>query len=128
MKLNYLLLMVMTIPLTACTGFFDKDNTPEPRALLPIQTEITPKQRWVAHTKAVNDNNDYLKFTPSIKEGSLYTASTNGMVTSVNQHTGPIRWQSNTHAAITSGPSAGSGIGVPALRASFENARCRYRQ
>src|SRR5579862_516198 len=83
---------VLISQLTACNGFFEKDNTPEPTPLASYKAEVAPRQLWSTKIGAGSESNDYLKMTPSISENAIYTASTNGTVTSINKTNGAKNW------------------------------------
>ena len=97
--------------LSACNGFFDKDNTPTPASLTDYRAEIEPKKLWVVHAGYGSDDNT-LRLTPAVDEHNVYTTSTNGTVSALNRINGNIVWQTNTRAPITSGPGSGDGIVV----------------
>ena len=42
------ILTIVTILLTACAGFFEKDNTPAPTPLVNYRQEISPRLLWKA--------------------------------------------------------------------------------
>ncbi|TAK74182.1 MAG: outer membrane protein assembly factor BamB [Gammaproteobacteria bacterium] len=109
-----LTLLTFSLLLTAC-GFFDKDNTPEPKPLVQFKPEIKPHRLWSTHAGA-SIGDDYLKLTPSTSETAIFTASTNGVVTSVNKANGQRNWQVDTRLPLTTGPGAGDGLVVVASR------------
>lgn len=90
--------------LSACSGFFDKDNTPEPTPLTNIKPDLTIERLWAIRT-GVGSQDEYLKMTPAIGESSIFTTSSNGVVTAVNKSNGQIRWQVATKLPIAAGPS-----------------------
>lgn len=95
--------------LSACTGFFDTDNTPKPAALTAFKPTAHPVKIW--STQAGSGSGDeYLKMSPAMDESAIYTASSNGTVTSVNKSNGRINWQNNTGLTLTTGPGAGNGV------------------
>ena len=81
------LITALTTSLTACNGFFEKDNTPEPKPLTQFQPEIKPHLAWSVKTGSGADD-EYLKMSPAIGENVIVTASTKGTVTSVDKFTG----------------------------------------
>src|SRR5688572_23208849 len=84
-----------TIALTACSGFFDKDNTPVPTPLTTYKQEILPNRLWGVSASA-GAGDEFLKMSPSFTETAIFTASVRGTVTSINKANGHINWQSNT--------------------------------
>lgn len=107
-------LATFTFALTACSGFFDKDNTPVPTPLSSYKQEIYPHQRWFVNVGTSGD--EFLKMSPAVSDTAVYTASVKGTVTSVNKETGRINWQINTNLANTTGPGAGDGLVVVGTR------------
>ena len=96
--------------LTSC-GFFEKDNTPEPKPLVHITPEIKPTRLWSTQTgSGIGD--EYAKMGPALTDTAVITASANGIVTSVNKATGNKNWQVNTGAHLSTSPGAGDGIVV----------------
>lgn len=110
-----LIAMTLSLPLTACSTFFDKDNTPEPRALSQFNAEIRPRLLWSTQAGA-GSSGEYLKSSPAVSDCGVYTASLKGTVTAVNRANGRINWQVNTGLPLTSGAGAGEGIVVVASR------------
>lgn len=97
--------------LTACAGFFDKDNTPEPTPLTDYTAELKPTQRWSTYT-GHGAGDEYLKMSPAVGTNAIITTSTKGFVTAVDKNTGHIIWQTDTKLSILAGPAAGNGIVV----------------
>jgi outer membrane protein assembly factor BamB len=104
-----------TLLLTACAGFFDKDNTPTPTPLTPFTAEIKPTLLWSAKVGS-GSNDTYLKLSPSLSGDAIYTSSANGVVTATNKHNGNTFWSVNTKTPITSGTGVGSGMVVVGSR------------
>lgn len=106
-----ILLIASTGLLSACTGFFDKDNTPEPKALVDFKPSIKPAQLWSVRT-GDGSGKEYLRMSPAISESQLFVVNANGLVTAVNKANGHISWQKNTKLAVQAGAGAGNGIVV----------------
>lgn len=106
------LCLIFTTFLTACGTFFEKDNTPPPTPLTNYKPEIAPRLRWSTQVGAGATGSDYLKMSPHVSAHTVYTASTNGIVSAINKANGRVNWQVSIHQAITSGPGAGDGIVV----------------
>lgn len=114
-KFKYFLIAAAALQLSACGTLFEKDNTPEPKALTQFNPEIQPRLLW--STRAGSGSGDeYLKAAPAVTDSAIYTASLNGTVTSVNRMNGNINWRTNTDLALTSGAGAGDGIVVVGSR------------
>src|SRR3990167_1055467 len=109
--LKFFLLQIFFLLITACNGFFEKDNTPQPAPLVAITPEIKPARLW--STKAgTGIGDDYLKMGFSINYNSIYTSSSNGLVTSIDKTQGSQNWQMYTGFPITTAPGVGDGIVV----------------
>lgn len=97
--------------LSACSGFFDKDNTPPPRSLSSFHAEIKPNQIWKTST-GNGAGNQYLKLMPAMNETAIFTAGTNGAVASTAKSNGRSNWRINTGRTLLTGPGVGDGIVV----------------
>jgi outer membrane protein assembly factor BamB len=102
--------------LTACNGFFEKDNTPAPAPLASFTPEIAPRLLWSAKTGEGATGDDYLKMGPTLGQSALFATSSNGNVTSVSKSNGHINWQTRLRIPITSSPGVGDGIVVVGSR------------
>ncbi len=105
------LLMACVCALSACSGFFDKDNTPTPKPLVSFKPQINPHQLWKTST-GNGAGDEYLKLSPAMNEHALFTASTKGVVSSIAKDSGRTNWRANTGFMLTTGPAAGDGIVV----------------
>ena len=104
--LRLILLALLSLTLSACGFFFDKDNSPTPKALTSFTSEFNPQIMWTANSgKGAGKEN--LKMAPASDHNALYTANVNGAVTSVNKQTGALNWKVKTGLDLTSGPGAG---------------------
>lgn len=109
--MKFIYLTLLSLCLTACSNFFEKDNTPPPTPLTQITAEVQPHQLW--STKIGNGaGDDYLKLSPKLVGQTIYTASSNGIVTATDKTTGNRLWSVDTKTRITSGPGVGNGIVV----------------
>jgi outer membrane protein assembly factor BamB len=106
----------LALLLTACNGFFEKDNTPEPTPLTNFNPEIAPRQLWSTKVGAGATGDDYLKLSPTLGQNAIYTSSSNGTITSVNKSNGRINWQTDIRLPLSSGPGVGDGIVVVGSR------------
>lgn len=99
----------LTTLLCACNGFFDKDNTPTPNALVNFKAEATPHLRWETSVNS-GVGNDYLKMVPAINEQSIFTTDKNGMVVATNKTTGNNLWKQSTGNSLSTGPAIDNGL------------------
>lgn len=97
--------------LAACSGFFEKDNTPTPTPLAPITPEIRPKLLWSTNT-GTGSGKEYLRMGPTLSGDVLFTVGSVGNVTAIDKFTGNILWQSNTHTPLTTPAAVGDGLVV----------------
>ncbi len=105
-----LLLLPLMLSVSAC-GFFEKDNTREPSALVSFSPQVKVQALWSASTGA-STKGEYLKLNPAMSEESIFTAGTRGLVTEVNKESGHINWQIQTCLVYLEGPGVGEGIVV----------------
>ncbi|HTM63978.1 MAG TPA: outer membrane protein assembly factor BamB [Gammaproteobacteria bacterium] len=103
------LMLACICSLTACSGFFDKDNTPKPSPLVSFKQQIRPHLAWKTST-GNGAGSEYLKLSPSMNDHAIFTSSTKGTVTSTAKTNGRVNWQRNTGYMLTTGPGAGDGI------------------
>lgn len=107
-------LLTLMSALTACNGFFDKDNTPTPKALTNITQQVQPQRLWSTHVGS--GAKDTLKMTPCIDNNVLYAANANGIITGISLNDGSTQWKTDTHLALTTGTAADQGVVVAASR------------
>jgi outer membrane protein assembly factor BamB len=102
--LKLIALAALTTTLSACSTFFDKDNTPPPSPLVNFTSEAKVQSlRSTSTGSGVGDN--YLKLIPTLSGNALYTASKNGTV-SATSTSGRALWQVNVKHPISSGATA----------------------
>jgi outer membrane protein assembly factor BamB len=104
--------LVSTFFMTACAGFFEKDNTPTPTPLTSFTPQASPRLMWSSKVGKGATGNDYLKMSPALGRSAIYTTSTKGTITSVNKITGNKNWQVDFGIPLSSGPGVGDGIVV----------------
>src|ERR1700733_1525378 len=97
--------------LSACSGFFDKDNTPPPTPLTHYKPEVRIQTQWIVKTGS-GVGSDYLKLTPAVTDDTIFTADKNGKVIASNKSSGKTQWQVNVRAPISAGPAAANDIVV----------------
>lgn len=96
-------LSVFALCLGACSGFFDKDNTPPPSPLVSFTPEIRIQPLWSVKT-GWGSSHEYLKLQPILANETLWTADYNGLIVATNPLTGKRRWQTFLNIPLTSGP------------------------
>ncbi|MDX1901506.1 MAG: outer membrane protein assembly factor BamB [Gammaproteobacteria bacterium] len=100
--LQLILVSALLATLNACSYFFDTDNTPTPATLQNFTAAHHPKMLWRTST-GNGSGNEETKLFPAIANNRVFTASTNGIISAVDQHTGKILWQNNIDEPISSG-------------------------
>lgn len=106
-----IIILIFLLSLSACNGFFEKDNTPHPAPLVGFNPEAKPIRLWTVRAGAgVND--DYLKMGFSINDHVILTTSSKGFVTSIDKTQGSQIWQIYTGFPITTAPGVGEGLVV----------------
>jgi outer membrane protein assembly factor BamB len=108
-KIKIVLIGALSTLLCACSGFFDKDNTPPPSPLVNFTPEARIHTLWNTST-GNGTGKEYLKLMPALNEQTLFTASHSGTVTATNKNSGKTRWQVNTGHPITAGPTAANNL------------------
>lgn len=104
-----LALATLSTTLSACSTFFDKDNTPPPTPLASFKTEINIQPLWYA-SPGQGSKGDYIKLAPAISGQSIFTASKNGMLSASNKISGKTLWRVNTQAHLSGGVAASDGM------------------
>lgn len=112
---RFIVFLTFVFSLTACNGFFEKDNTASPHPLVSFKPEVAPYQVWSIRAGS-GSGHEHLDMPPAIDGDVLYTSSTNGIVTAVNRLTGQKLWQVYTRMPIVTGPAARDGMLVFAAR------------
>lgn len=115
MRIKNIFILLAPLFLSGCGSLFEKDNTPEPKALAQIKPEIQPRLLWSTYAGS-GSGDEYLKAAPAITDAAIYTASLNGTITSVDRASGRVNWRTSTDLALTSGAGAGDGIVVAGSR------------
>lgn len=95
--------------LSACSGFFDKDNTPTPSPLVTFPAEVKVQSKWYTKT-GVGAGKDYLKLVPAVADQYIYTADKNGKIIATYKLTGKTQWQVSIQEPISAGPTAKDGL------------------
>lgn len=106
-KLGVSSILLMMFFLTACSGFFEKDNTPKPTPLISFNPEIKPTRLWMTKTNSgVNDQ--YLRMGLAMDDATIFTVSPNGTISAIHKKNGEHRWQIYTGLPFTTAPGVGN--------------------
>lgn len=105
------LLCLLSVMLTACNGFFDKDNTPAPTPLMTFPQQIYVRSLW--NVSAGNGaRGDYIKLVPAVTSRYVFTAGQDGTVTAIDKCSGRLVWRVLTSVNVNAGPGANDGVVV----------------
>src|SRR5690348_6034714 len=107
--LTLLPLILLTSFLTACSGFFDKDNTPPPSPLVSFQPQIKVQKHWQTHPNNGVGKDD-LRLPPAVTEQAIFTASKDGVVSANDKTSGKSLWRTHAGLLISGGPTAGEDL------------------
>lgn len=107
-----LIAITLLIPLlNACSGFFDKDNTPPPSKLVHFNPEINVQNQWNKRTGS-GTGKTYTRLVPAVTEKAIFTADKNGTVTASDRTTGKSIWSTRASETISGGPAAADDLVV----------------
>lgn len=107
-KKKYLILgalALLSFQFSACSSFFDKDNTPAPNGLMSIQPEFTPKLIWRTQTQVRLDQT-HLRMGLIQNQNQAFFAGNNGIVTALDLNQGTRLWQTQLPDVIASTPAS----------------------
>ncbi|KTD75055.1 outer membrane protein assembly factor BamB [Legionella waltersii] len=118
-RIFYVLLIVL---LQGCTKIDDymlgKDNTPKPKELKEIQSNVNVSQNWTSSVGKSRNATEYMKLKPVIRGNLVYTADASGVVQALNQTDGKIKWTTTLKDSIVSGPTIADGFVVVSTNSS----------
>jgi outer membrane protein assembly factor BamB len=110
-KLSVLLLCALA---QGCNKIDDymlgKDNTPQPKELKQIESKLKISQNWSAPVGKSNKNLGYLKLSPVLHDGVIYTADASGLVQALNKSNGSVKWSTQLKQGLVSGPAVAEGV------------------
>lgn len=104
-----LTLLLISLFLSSCNGFFETDNTPEPAPLTKYTPRLKPQLHWSAHV-AGSKSEAFVRQNPVIADDMIFATNTGGYVAAFALRTGKSLWQTNTGVRITSGVGVGNGL------------------
>src|SRR5690349_3290981 len=96
-------LLTLNCSLTACSGFFEKDNIPTPTPLSNIHAEFTPQRVWTQRIGGAIGK-DNRSFAPVIKNNIIYISNPDGTVAALHQRDGSVLWRTNTGHNLSTSP------------------------
>ncbi len=108
-KLTHASFIVALLVLSGCS-FFNQgaEDSRQPATLQVVESSLNLATVWKT---TIGDGAQGLSFNlrPSVQDGVLYLASSNGVVRALNASTGANIWTANTGVILSAGPSASSG-------------------
>lgn len=117
-----IVVLSMILLIQGCSKLDDymlgKDNTPQPKELKEIQSNVKVSQNWSTSVGKSRSANDYLKLKPVIRGDMIYTADASGIVQAVNRKDGAVKWSTNINHGIVSGPTIADGFVVVSTNSS----------
>lgn len=100
--------------LPACTQvdnyLLGKDNTPKPQALKELPSKIKVANNWTVPAGHAHKPVGYNKRKPVIKENTVFTADSKGLVQAVNAKTAKMLWSNALTEGVSSGPVVNHGL------------------
>lgn len=108
MPVRSLLTLILVLSLSACStvkGWFEMDDDEDltaPVELVDINESVNIKKLW---SKGVGDGQGkgYLKIQPVVSGDSIYVASADGEVVSIDRNTGKEQWSVDLDVSISGG-------------------------
>jgi outer membrane protein assembly factor BamB len=100
---------VLTTLLCACSGFFDKDNTPTPSPLTKYTFEAHPQKLWSSQVN-FGAEDDYLMLVPALSDKTIFTASRAGIITATNKTNGNTVWRHEYTRKFSAGPAVDNNL------------------
>ena len=108
-KLTQASFILVLLAISGCSVFSqDAEDSRQPATLQVIENSLKLTTVWKA---TIGDGAEGLSYNlkPSVQDGVLYLASSNGVVRALNASTGAKIWTANTGVILSAGPSANSG-------------------
>lgn len=102
-------LAALSMALSACSSFFDKDNTPQPTPLSNFTQTAQLQRVWSTRAGSGAGNED-LRLSPAIAGQTIYTSSRNGTITATDLTTGKSLWSTRTTADFSNGTATSDGL------------------
>ncbi len=109
-----LLTLALCVLVQGCNKIDDymlgKDNTPQPKELKQINTQLKIAQSWSVPAGKSHKNIGYLKLQPVIMGSVIYTADPSGLIQATYKSNGRIKWSTLLNHNLISGPSVANGV------------------
>ena len=102
-------LLIATL-LSGCATLFDKDNTPQPQPLAPLPRNAPAVTVLWSTSTGGGATADYLRLTPAIHSGRIFSGSPSGQITALDQTNGKILWQTQTGLPLSGGVSVNNDL------------------
>lgn len=106
--------MLFACCLQSCTQIdnylLGKDNSPEPRALKPIDEKVRLRLVWEVDLDTARQPDVDGKLVPVVQGQTIYVALPNGRVDARDIKNGSLRFSQNLHTRLVSGPAIGEGV------------------
>lgn len=101
-------LVFVTMLVSSCGLFGDKEEELEPTELVPITESVDIKRIWTAK---IGGKSDFLRLAlrPSGDGARIYAASRDGRVTAFDPQTGRQAWRTDLDTELSAGPGVGEG-------------------
>ncbi len=122
MKAKIFILITVLIFLTGCStikgvipGMGKKDNEAEPAKLESFSEKVKLQRAWKASSGKIRKNNKQIQ--PILVDTTLYTASSEGVITAFDAESGKQLWSRKLKLALSAGVGYGDGL----LLAGTEN-------
>jgi len=115
MKVKILILIHVLIFLGGCStvkgvipGMGGSDNEAEPTKLESFTEKVTLQRVWKASSGKILKNNKQIQ--PILVDTTLYTASSEGVITAIDAETGNILWSRKLKLSLSAGVGYGDGL------------------
>ncbi len=106
---RWLGLIAVTLALTSCGLFGDKDEELEPKQLVKIKNTVKIKRLW--STKVGGGSEFLLVGLRPVGDGNLiYAASQDGKVIAIDPDSGKKRWKTDVKVDLSAGPGVSDGV------------------
>lgn len=104
-------LAVVTLLLSGCSWFGDKDDELKPAELVDIETTLDVRKLW---SVKLGKDAEFLRvmLRPTGDGNLVFAASRDGNVVAINAESGKKSWETELELTLSAGPSVGNGMVV----------------